>query len=85
MLIGVPKHAVAAPTLCRDYSDKNLYPKYIESLELAQGDVGGRADSGHAGGLFLSRTLRNWIRSIWKEGIGLSMRPLMKSYTILSG
>lgn len=55
MLIRVPKYAVVAMAitfpvtiglylgalaLCREYSDKNLYPEYMESLELDQGDVG---------------------------------------------
>lgn len=55
MLIRVPRYAVAAmaiafpvtlvlavgaTALCREYSDKNLYPEYMESLELDPGDVG---------------------------------------------
>lgn len=55
MLLRVPGYAVAAmaitipvtlglylgaTTLYREYSDKNLYPEYMESLELDPGDVG---------------------------------------------
>ncbi len=55
MLIKVPKYAVKAmavafpvtliltvgtTALCREYSNKKLYPEYMESLELDPGDVG---------------------------------------------
>lgn len=55
MLIKVPKYAVVAVAialpvtaalylgthmLCREYSDRMLYPEYMESLKLEPGDVG---------------------------------------------